>query len=454
MDKKEVMICGDCLEQLKKLSDESVDAIVTDPPYDLVSIKERFGKENSAKAQFGKDGSFARLSKGFMGKTWDGTGIAFNVDLWKECFRVLKSGGHLLAFGGTRTYHRQTCAIEDAGFEIRDCIEWIYASGFPKSFNIANGIAKREGAKREGAGTKGNTFPVGHEYREFNLTENAEKWKGFGSALKPAHEPIVLARKPLSEKTIVEQVLKNGCGGLDVDGCRIPTIGDKISPKFRLYSKGQFGGTEGCGTKNMSLTPVEQKEGRFPANVIVQDDALNDGITSKSSSSMPLPKGPFSGLQNKSYDIEINTIRGHNDSGSKSRYFDIDLWSERNGILQIPKPSKSEKNKGCESLDLKQTGHGNLQNSKGMERFDTYNNNHPTVKSIALMSWLIKLVSKENDIVLDPFAGSGTTLVACKMLNRQFIGIEKETDYVKIIEARLKGVEPIKTKAGGQKTLF
>ena len=138
------IIQGDCLEVMKTFPDNSVDSIVTDPPYDLVSINRRFGKEGSAPAQFGKDGSFSRLSKGFMGKTWDGTGIAFKTELWKECFRVLKPGGYLLSFGGTRTYHRMAVAIEDAGFEVRDMIEWVYGSGFPKSLNIGKAIDAKQ----------------------------------------------------------------------------------------------------------------------------------------------------------------------------------------------------------------------------------------------------------------------------------------------------------------------
>jgi len=202
----------DCLEGMKLLDDNSVDSIVTDPPYEL----------------------------GFMGKKWDSTGIAYSVELWKECLRVLKPGGHLLAFGGTRTYHRMACAIEDAGFEIRDQMQWIYGSGFPKSHNISKAIDKKFGAKREviktvkGMGKQNPEWNGTAKGRKENYykpeyqltapaTPEAKQWDGWGTALKPAHEPIVVARKPISEKTIAENVLKWGTGGLNIDGCRIGT---------------------------------------------------------------------------------------------------------------------------------------------------------------------------------------------------------------------------------------
>ena len=203
------IIHGDCLEVLMTLEDNSIDSIVTDPPYEL----------------------------GFMGKSWDSTGIAYNVELWKECLRVLKPGGHLLAFGGTRTYHRMACAIEDAGFEIRDCIQWLYGSGFPKSLDVSKAIDKKLGAERKTVGLKpytndgsirGNSYNKGG-YERVQLpitapaTPEAKQWEGWGTALKPANEPIVLARKPLSEKTIAENVMKWGTGGLNIEGCRIPT---------------------------------------------------------------------------------------------------------------------------------------------------------------------------------------------------------------------------------------
>ena len=190
------LLLGDCLEKLKELEDNSIDAIVTDPPYEL----------------------------GFMGKKWDNTGIAYNVDMWKECLRVLKAGGHLVSFGGTRTYHRMAVAIEDAGFEIRDMIEWVYASGFPKSMNIGKMYEKKIKNKREiiGKGKPMSSLGVMHDdnwksNNEYNETKGTSPYEGLGTALKPAHEPIVLARKPLSEKTVVDNIIKWGTGGIEIE---------------------------------------------------------------------------------------------------------------------------------------------------------------------------------------------------------------------------------------------
>ena len=240
----------DCLEGIKLLDDNSVDSIVTDPPYEL----------------------------GFMGKKWDSTGIAYNVELWKECLRVLKPGGHLLAFGGTRTYHRMVCAIEDAGFEIRDCIQWLYSTGFPKSHDISKAIDKKLGAERNRIKfAQSNTWREreGRMDRQATIPDNnpvtpeAKQWDGWGTALKPAHEPIVVARKPISEKTIAENVLKWGTGGLNIDGCRIGTEEIKTHGK----RKGQ-----GVSLEWSKYTSPEGYEGgihrgRFPANVILDEEA-------------------------------------------------------------------------------------------------------------------------------------------------------------------------------------
>jgi site-specific DNA-methyltransferase (adenine-specific) len=223
---------------MQRLIDDGVkvDAVVTDPPYHLTSITERFGKEGSAPAQHGTDGAFARASRGFMGKEWDGGDIAFRKETWALCFELLKAGGHLLAFSGSRTYHRMAVAIEDAGFEIRDQIMWIYGSGFPKSLNI--------GKKIEGL-------------------------EGWGTALKPAHEPIVLARKPISEKSIADNVVKHGTGALNIDGCRVGEDGGTKRSHQHPYPKNKD------GTENREVKPwrsgheaIEIDSGRYPANVI------------------------------------------------------------------------------------------------------------------------------------------------------------------------------------------
>ena len=399
---------ADCLEILKQLPDESVDAIITDPPYNLIQNNSGFERGGN-----NPNSPYTRTAKGgFMGKEWDGTGIAFKIDLWKECLRVIKPGAHLLAFGGTRTYHRMTCAIEDAGFEIRDMLEWIYASGFPKSLNVGKAYDKKMGNEREKI-KKPVSYPDSDDWGIPNPTtaknptsyktetdkvnagagyrwqsKGNSEWEGFGTSLKPAHEPIVLARKPLEEKTVVENVLKYGTGALDIDGCRISCGTEHFRGEVKRLTK-DSGEWE---TKLGFVKPfvaTDSPLGRFPANLLVTDDALNDGTITKTI------------LQ---------------DEGSKSRYFDIDVWAEKWGLLQYPKASKSEKDSG------------------------ETNNNHLTVKPVHLIAYLVRLVSKEGDVVLDPFMGSGTTLMACKMLGRKGIGVEKEKDYCEIAVKRIDSI--------------
>ena len=187
LDGRVTLYAGDCLAVLDTLSENSIDSCVTDPPYHLASIVKRFGKEGSAAAQHGTDGLYARASRGFMGKEWDGGDIAFDPVTWAEVLRVLKPGAHLVAFAAAKNAHRMICAIEDAGFEIRDCLQWLYGSGFPKSHNLK------------------------------------DEWAGWGTALKPAFEPICLARKPLSEASVAANVLRWGTGALNIDGCRVET---------------------------------------------------------------------------------------------------------------------------------------------------------------------------------------------------------------------------------------
>ena len=389
----------DCLETIKKLEDNSIDAIVTDPPYELW----------------------------FMGKSWDNTGIANNVELRKECLRVLKPWWHLLAFSWTRTYHRMACAIEDAGFEIRDMLEWIYASGFPKSQNIEKMMEKKW----------------------LDWTE----YKGLWTATKPAHEPIIMARKPLSEKTIVENVLKHGTGAIDIDGCRIPTSDTYSYPN----GAGENSFSVGEEPDGKRTEPVESNSlGRFPANILCTDDALNDWEITKSVQGKNVKRQeiPNIAMSGKNY-ARFNAVEGHSDSGSKSRYFDIDVWAEKHWLLQFPKASKNERNKGCEGLEANKYStniipkegsiakYGYEEAKRIMEEKCVNQNHHPTVKPLHLMSWLIRLISKPWDIVLEPFAWSWTTCVACKMLWRNFIGCELTEEYIPICEARINAVEVI-----------
>ena len=488
---------GDCLEVLKTIPDNSVDSVVVDPPYHLTSIVKRFGKEGSAPAQFGTDGAYSRASKGFMGKEWDGGDIAFRTDVWSECLRVLKPGGHLLSFSHSRTYHRMAVAIEDAGFEIRDSIMWIYGSGFPKSHNIGKAIDKRGGnnhltqeigeklkSARESrkitktqademfcngttnymwfeGRTDGIRLPDDESFRKIcnqweelkpyqdliksanreiigqydgdmgglggerlgqpngditiAATESAKIWEGWGTALKPAHEPICMARKPLSEKSIAENVLKWGTGGINIDGCRIegevrttPIHSDDVKDDTTLFGL----------HKTIQHERVETTEGRFPANIMFDDDTDVDWKkyfycpkTSKKEKEMgltgedkPRPGQSGNGLYSSSpYCIDCGkTINGTNDHSDCKEGLEY-------------KPSTT-----------------------------TTKNNHPTVKPIKLMEYLITLVTPKGGVVMDCFMGSGSTGIAARNLGFRFIGIEREEEYFEIAKQRIS--QSVQTK--------
>jgi len=372
-----MIINGDCLEVMQRLIDDGVkvDAVVTDPPYHLTSITERFGKEGSAPAQHGTDGAFARASRGFMGKEWDGGDIAFRKETWALCFELLKAGGHLLAFSGSRTYHRMAVAIEDAGFEIRDQIMWIYGSGFPKSLNIGKQVDKKLDNDREVLGVNPNHRSIsGVNYKGVyaggntgakEITKGESEWEGWGTALKPAHEPIVLARKPISEKSIADNVVKHGTGALNIDGCRIQTdeeIKTHSRSALSASKKGIFNGFQ----KQSTHQKDGQQFGRYPANVI------HDGLQE-----------------------------------DWARYF------------YCPKTSTAERE---ESVTL-----------NGQDR----NNTHPTVKPVELMRYLCRLVTPKGGTVLDPFMGSGSTGLAAKTEGMEFIGIEREQEYFDIATDRI-----------------
>ena len=408
---------------MQKLIDDEVqvDSIVTDPPYHLQSFVDWFGKEGSAPAQEGTDGAFARASKGFMGKEWDGGDIAFRKETWELAYQLLKPGGHLLAFSASRNYHRMAVAIEDAGFEIRDQIMWIYGSGFPKSLNIGKGVDKKLGNKREvvktiergdvqtaidkGVGytadpaNKNNKAVFG--YGTETVTKGNSEWEGWGTALKPAHEPIVMARKSI-ESTIVDNVLKHGTGGINIDGCRVELDGEKppSGSAKRVYKNNEY--TEEKIYGDNKTTP---ETGRFPANV------MHDGLQEE-----------------------------------WARYFYCPKVSsaERNRGLENfePKPmawgnqAKAELKRG--NLDFVGSGDGTKHNKVAMRV-----NTHPTVKPQELMKYLCRLVTPKGGTVLDPFMGSGSTGMAAKDEGFEFIGIEKEKEYFKIAEARIKTASPL-----------
>jgi len=528
------LLLGDCKNKLKELEDNSIDAIVTDPPYGL----------------------------SFMGKRWDYD--VPSVDIWKECLRVLKPGGYLLSFAGTRTQHRMAVNIEDAGFEIRDMIAWIYASGFPKSLNIANAIAKRDGAKRDGAkrdgakrdgaGTQGNTFPVKHEYREYTLTAGAKQWEGWGTALKPALEPITVARKPLGEKTVAENCLKWGVGGINIDGCRVEytdgTTEEQIRRKYSGSNEGNGSVTNNFGVKDIKMTSESTLTGRFPANLIHDgsDEVVGLFPVCKQAKNV----GEFKQLENMRFSAGGEGVKkqkqtnGEIISASASRFFycakaskrerniGIDCYltvkynnlckeentvavqllkrvisdtevvsfstgeSGENIMVQCHKDSLSTilteinriielkilnllthslTNESTQDVNLEMGSGGNLVESveslrkylltitkenrelalgasrvalqtllsiKEKENWQEAKNFHSTVKPIALMEYLVKLVSREGQVVLDPFMGSGTTGMACKKLDREFIGIEMMPEYMEIAKRRIGGVKESK----------
>ena len=450
---------GDSFEVLDTLEEKSIDAIVTDPPYGLTSITKRFGKEDSTPAKEGKDGSFVRLSKGFMGKTWDGTGIEHNVDFWKKCFKVLKPGGYLLSFGGTRTFHRIACAIEDAGFEIRDTLMWLYGSGFPKSQNVGLAIDKKNGVESKvvgrirGASSTGknlvgnDTFVAKNQYEDgtYDIKIAQNEYAGYGTCLKPAYEPIIMARKPV-EGTVADNMLKYGVGGINIDECR---VGDDLI-KGGTVPKMGAGNLGICNFKTRNAERIDYPEhlGRFPANVITDG---SDEVKANMPFTNP-SKQVLGGANRKSQTQEgsispcgwketnrVKKTEGYNDNGgSASRYF------------YCAKASKKDRDEGLDNfesvkINLTQNGGNRKENGKSMLENPNISkkNIHPTVKPVELMQYLVRLVAPKGAVVLDPFCGSGSTGKACmyenteRNANYKFIGIEMTEEYLPIIVARI-----------------
>src|SRR5690625_3162778 len=429
MTKIERIIHGDCLDVLKTMEDNSVDSVVTDPPYGL--SKEPDINEVLTKWLAGEE--YDHGHGGFMGKSWDS--FVPHPDIWKEVHRVLKPGGHALVFAGTRTQDLMTISLRLAGFEVRDVIEWLYFSGFAKSHDVSKGFDRRAGAEREVVGEykvggnaltptrlKGGTYvtgapnsPSGYLQVTAPATELARKWDGWGTALKPAHEPIIVVRKPLIDAdtgrklTVADCVEKYGTGAINIDASRIATFGEDAEKHKAEWNRTQSAKQSDTAT---FLSPKEKeadlrafaKDGRFPANCITLD---SDEFYSK--------------------------------------YFDVSSVANITPQELSKKASKKDRNSDWQgeeiALEEAPTGHGNLQNSNGFERFNTVNrNNHPTVKPIDLMAWLVRLVTPADGTVLDPFAGSGSTLVAAKREGFGFIGVELTEEYIPIIEART-GIE-------------
>jgi len=374
-DKSTEIHNGDCLQVLRTLPDSSVDSCVTDPPYGLA----------------------------FMGKRWDYD--VPSVELWREVLRVLKPGGHLLAFAGTRTQHRMAVRIEDAGFEIRDMIAWVYGSGFPKSLDVSKAIDKAAGAEREVLGENPNHRAVsgvaysgcysgkntGSKSITAPATEAAKQWQGWGTALKPALEPITMARAPLSG-TVAANVLEHGTGAINVDGCRIGTEVVGWNGLTSAVDNRTSYGMRGTSNPTNAI-------GRFPANLIHDgsDEVVGLFPETVSGGGNKSRKQPTGGERFGVYGVPAEDIRDV-DSGSAARFF------------YCAKADPSER-----------------RNSK-----------HPTIKPVALMRYLVRLVCPAGGVVLDPFAGSGTTIEAARLEHCRAIGIEREAEYCADILERLR----------------
>ena len=484
-EKNFIVISGNNIDSLKDYPDNYFDSVVTDPPYGL-------GKEPNAEEMLRAwidTGYLAVGGSGFMGKEWD----AFVPQplFWKEIFRVLKHGGHIVAFFGTRTYDWGCMAIRLAGFEIRDCIQWVYATGFPKSHNISKAIDKMYGKEREVVGEKECGYQVsiskkrveeGHRPNLTNstkkvditipATEEAKEWEGWGSAIKPANEPIVLARKPLEKGlSIAQNVLKWGTGAINIDGCRVST--DDIMSSGRHIQKNR---EYPSGYKDINRSEYEQNsQGRFPSNFIlghhfdcemkIEKTIYTDTNEEESNEvwnchddcpikildeqSGELKSGKMTANHNRTTNGSPNGIYGkfdvnhplaetYGDKGGASRFF------------YVAKASQWERNFGLQEFEQKQTtggGGGGIGNyledinsasgKYGSEKAPS-KNIHPTVKPIKLMQYLVRMITPPNGIVLDPFAGSGTTGIACKIDGFNFVGLELSEEYTEIANSRIE----------------
>lgn len=405
----------ECLTRLRSFPSEVFDSIVTDPPYALVSIVKRFGSNNSAacKVKASGSGAYARASAGFMGQTWDTGETAFAVEFWTEVLRVLKPGGHLVAFGGTRTYHRLACAIEDAGFEVRDQLGWAYGTGFPKSHDVAVQLEKTLTRKvmrtevRDGVSAQVAEWvylddgqPIAREAPFRHPLAN--QWAGWGTAIKPAWEPICLARKPLIG-SVAENVAAYGVGALNIDGCRIEADGNRRSP---CGADGvvhrSTGNVYGAHSKSEGF---DTTQGRFPANV------LHDG-SAEVVALFPQSNGQQGAVTGDEPSSNTNNVYGQfagrpaseprGDAGSAARFFF----------------------------------------SAKASKLDRLGSLHPTVKPVDLMRWLVRLVTPRGGLVLDPFAGSGTTGHAAVCEGMRAVLIEREPKFCADIARRMERMDP------------
>lgn len=435
-----MVINMECLIGMRMmLADNSIDAVVTDPPYGLSKQPDM----NEVLHHWLNGDDYVHTGSGFMGKTWDS--FVPGPSIWKEVFRVLKPGGHLLAFFGTRTYDLGTLAIRLAGFEIRDQIDWVYGSGFPKSLDISKAIDKVAGASREVISEKtnrstfdpdaegGGDFKRGTIVTSLPATDTAKEWQGWGTALKPAHEPICVARKPLAG-TVAENVLQFGTGGMNIDDCRIDIIGDRRSP---LASDGTVHRPNGsCYGKHENSETFDLTQGRFPANFIHDgSDEVVSLFPVKAGAAAPVKGTENSQASTGNVTGQRERVPGafHADSGSAARFF------------YCAKTSKSDRDEGvmlamvtaAEMTDREPDTDGLNSPRAGAGRTSGVRNNHPTVKPTALMQWLVRLVTPPGGKVLDPFTGSGSTGKACAIEGFDFIGFEMDPHYCEIAKQRI-----------------
>ena len=386
------LLQGDCMTVLDKLEADSVHAIVTDPPYNF--------------------------DDGFRGQKWDDIGTAedyqrFNERWSKKAMRVLKPGGHLLSFSSDQTFHRMFTGVEDAGYTIRGTLLWLHGEGFPKGDDISKKIDKKNGAERYTKAANDDSDSDIH-YATGPVTEEAKRWDGFNTQLKPAFEPVTLARAPLSENSITNNVLEHGTGALNIGGCRLAT-GDVCSDGHVDESKrSELSGNDRSLSGEADVQPQKHEnveggpeQGRYPANVMLDEQAAEqlDEQSGTSVSRVDWGQDGGFGKSNVYADgrVGLHSVSGYNDEGGASRFF------------YTSKASKSER-----------TVDGAVENT------------HPTVKPIDLMEWLVRLVTAEGQTVLDPFMGSGTTQMACYNTGRDSIGIEADEKSFEIAEQRIE----------------
>ena len=461
---------GSMLDMEEVIKPNSIDAIVTDPPYEL----------------------------GFMGKSWDKSGIAFQKETWKKCLSVLKPGGHLVAFGGSRTFHRIACAIEDAGFELRDTIMWIYGSGMPKSMNIGLAIDKKNGIKSEIIGYSNNTMPDFIDAGKKNSVnkvgindgESANRikqpiykaqneWDGWGTTLKPSFEPIIIARKPC-EGTCIDNVLKYGVGGINIDECRVPMSDSDYNMITNKASKNPTDNynnnvAKKYGEYALNIATLPNEQGRFPSNVILTyDETDKEEVCGGFPNSGNGNGGEVYSYKGREYNNKDTSMfngdkpqapSNYNDSGSASRYFYCAKANKKDrdeGLESFQAQSDKAKGNGlgriCEFCGTPQLRAKDCKCKIKSWILPPQKNIHPTVKPTELMQYLVRLVTPKGGTVLDPFNGSGSTGKACMYENKErnvdykYIGIELTEEYLPISKARIEyvknasSIEAIKTE--------